>query len=109
MLEIVTLWAGAATTGCAVLTYLWRSACIDRDEARADLTVEKHVSKALENRVTNLRADNIVLAKDNDLLSAKTVEQSREIGRLQAEQRATKPVRGPDGRFASKTKPIAYG
>lgn len=104
MTDILTLWAGAATIGCGALTYLWRSACIDRDEARSELAIEQNIAKALEGRVTTLRGDNLAmdaritrLLSDNDTLK-------RENGRLKAEKRAAKPKRGPDGKFVAKPK-----
>lgn len=96
MIDVVDLWAGAATIGCGALAYAYLSLRIDRDEARADLTVEKNVTKGLEGRVKTLRSDNIAL--------------EREIGRLKAEAVATKPKRGANGRFVSKRpKPISCG
>ena len=101
MIDIVALWAGAATIGCGALTFLWLNCRIDRDESRADLRREEQVVEALENRVKVLRADNADLQKQ-------LIEATREAGRIKAEKVAMKPKRGPDGRFVSKKpKPIA--
>jgi hypothetical protein len=89
MIDLVCLWAGAASIGCGTLTYLHLRLRIDRDELRADLNVERNVAKALENRVTNLRADNIAL--------------EREVGRLRAQLRLFQPKRDPSsGKFIPK-------
>lgn len=121
-MDIVTIWAGAATLSCGGLTYLWLSARIDRDEARADLKIEQQTSKALENRCTVLRGDNIAqqhtidtLRAGHDALVDERDQAIREIGRIRAEKVALKPKRGPNGRFISKSaakstpKPVACG
>lgn len=112
MIDIATLWAGAATIGCCSLGYLWLNLRIDRDELRTDLTVERNVATALENRVTNLRADNItleaankVLGEQTDTLIAERDSAVRELGRFKAEAVAKKPKRDKFGRFIAKPKP----
>jgi hypothetical protein len=97
MPDIITLWAGAASIGCGALTYFYLSCRISLDETTVDLRREEQVVGALENRISVLRADN------NDLQKA-NIDLSREIGRIRAEQRASKPKRGPNGRFIPKAK-----
>jgi hypothetical protein len=97
MPDYLTLWAGAATIGCAGLTYLWLSTRIDRDESQFHLRIMQDAKDGLANRVSTLRGDNADLQRENIALS-------RELGRMQAEQRATKPKRGANGKFVAKTK-----
>lgn len=111
MIDLVTLWAGAASIGCGSLTYLWLRTRIDRDEARADLTIEQNVAKALEGRVNTLRGDNIALeaankaaAHNHDQVVADRDSAVRELGRIRAEAIAKKPKRGPNGKFIARPK-----
>jgi hypothetical protein len=97
MLDYINIMVGGAFLSAAVTTYLWLSARIGRDEAIAYLRREEMVVQALENRVQVLRGDNLDLQKIN-------TELTREIGRLRAEQRASKPKRGPNGKFVAKPK-----
>lgn len=92
MIDILPLWAGAATIGCAGLGYLWRSTAAELRKAKHDLSVQLKFNDPLIDTLSN-RID-----------SLKGVNESlqRELGRLKAEQRAAKPKRGPDGKFVPK-------
>jgi len=102
MTDIVALWAGAATIGCAGLTYLYINCRIDRDEARNDIDIVQRAKDALSNRCEVLKGDNLDLQKQ-------VVDATRENGRLKAEIRirdAAKPKRDANGKFAPKPKPL---
>lgn len=100
MTDIVALAAGAATIGCAGLTYLYINCRIDRDEANSSVDILQRAKDALSNRCEVLKGDNLDLQKQ-------VVDATRENGRLKAEIRsrdAAKPKRGTDGKFLPKAK-----
>lgn len=111
MNDILTIWSAGASLASVAFAHLWlRSRDLARDLA-ADLEIERGVTKSLEHRVNTLRGDNITLSARNEAnekkiadLLAELYQLDRKIGRMEAEQRAAKPKRGPDGRFISKPK-----
>ena len=121
MIELVIFGAGVAT-GALALALPYHRAAKDRDvlqAAKDSLALDVY---ALTNRVTVLRGDNIAqqsqidtLRTGHDRLVDERDQLKRQIGRIEAEARAKKSLRGPNGRFVSKKpkpeapKPVACG
>ncbi len=118
MIELLIFAAGAAT-GAVAMLLPYQTAKRDRSLALTDLSTERQVSKALENRVQPQRGDNLALQSEVANLTNTNVELQREIGRSIAERRADMmaapaqpekgaiaftPKRDANGRFAAKPK-----
>lgn len=122
MLELFAVVSLLAIICLALCIYIAMQLRDERDEALQDLTIAYGDIKALTNRVSVLRGDNIAqqttidtLRDGHDQLVDERDEAVRELGRLKAEKVALKPKRGPNGRFIPKpkapkpAKPIACG
>ena len=108
MIELLIFAAGAAT-GVVAMLLPYFTAKRDRSLALTDLSTERQVSKALDNRVITLRGDNVALQADVKRLGSENVELQREAGRYAAELRAANQrlakferPRGAKGKFAKK-------
>ena len=122
MIEVLAAVSLLAVLCLALCGYIIFNLRDERDEALQDLTIARGDIKALTNRVSVLRGDNIAqqatidtLRTGHDRLVDERDEAVRALGRLKAEKVALKPKRGPNGRFIPKpkapkpAKPIACG
>jgi hypothetical protein len=126
MLELFAVVSLLAIICLALCIYIAMQLRDERDEALQDLTIAYGDIKALTNRVSVLRGDNIAqqttidtLREGHDRLVDERDEAVRELGRVKAEKVAEKlsapvkhpegtiaftPKRGPNGRFIAKPK-----